>query len=971
MSHNIGRVVTIAPLVIGPGGSAPPTSPGVWEHTFVPQPATSGGPPRWVILHLTAMSIPAGSRVEVPLGYATDVFTSGTEAWTRPIDTASPIVVRFVGGPGGSVTLGEYGSGEPFATVYTDKPTWNNTTNCDLFLHTNPYQEPSYESRVRCGTTHDFRNVAKDLVPGSVEEQAASAVGIFVHAGHMHEGVHVLTSCSGTLIDTTVFLTAKHCLTDPLGRDVLSGSVTFDFQTDANGARPAGYAPRFWKVRRVVDAGNAMGEDGDWVLLELEEPPAGVTPRPLRGTAPMPNEPVFTVHHPNGAVKKIQNGALGAGGALSGISGFDYAGGSSGSPLFDLAGNVLGAALSNGGQCSVAYATASSVLQAIATVPAPPAPYDVMLVIDRSGSMSGAGTSGATKMVEAREAASLFVQLVRLNGGDKLGMVSFSTTASNPVDEPPGNVNPGQKNQLVGPAPYTGGKIGGLAPGGNTTIGGGLQRAMSVLPAGANKRAIVLMTDGMHNTAPSVATAEGSLGDTVVHAIGFGTEAQLDGALLNGLAHRHGGMYTRAKDGLHLKKFFALCFGNIFEAGMLADPELVLGAGVDEMTAVEFAVLDEERVTAVVGWETPEQRLVVELVTPGGAVVPFGAPGTESDSGMTWQFLRLALPHAGEREGTWRVRVRRPSAVPVELARASDGRKDAIRYVVSVLADGGPRLDPVNPPRRLYTGDVVNPKVALRYGNGSVPEHGEAYVDVERLDGSLGALVQQAGIGSPTLGEEPVGAFAATLQRIERESGGTLPIATVTERVTLYDDAAHDDGALEPDGVFGNPRPDLLRYEGTYTFRAVVTYGHGPHQGRREAFWSVHVLPGIDPDRTEAEEVAGGIRIRPRDRYGNPLGPGRGDAFDVTGVPGTVVTGPVRDNGDGSYDVPTEPAGGTPGVVVTQPDREPVVVVPGGWPGGEPGPEPGPDGRTGCLLWLVVALAVLAAVLAVVLVLGD
>lgn len=968
MSHNVGRVVATASLVVGPDGPAAPVSPGVWEQTFTPAPAPDGGPPRFVILHLSLV-IPAGSRVEVPLGYDTDVYTGGTDVWTRPIDTVSPIKIRFVAGPGvttGHATLSEYGSGERYTTTYAPSQSWlNSTTNTDLFLHTNPYQEPTYQTWLQCGGSINWQNAAC-AAPGSVQEQTARAVGMFVHAGHADGGVNLLSTCSGTLIDTNLFLTARHCAVDVDELDIRSGSVTFDFQTDCAGSRPPGYSPRFYKVRRVAAAGAGVNswvaEVSDWLILELEQVPVGVAPRPLRGTATMANEPIFAVHHPNGAVKKIQSGTLTSGDVTS-VSGLDYGGGSSGSALFDTAGNVIGAALSTGDngayQCGVGYTPARRVLDALAAPAAPPTPFDIMLVIDHSGSMGEPASTGVgTKMAEAREAASLFVQLVRLNAGDRLGMVSFSTTATNPVDEAPGNVNNGKRMQLVGPAPYTGGKIGALAPDAATSIGAGIQQAMSVLPAGTgNQRVVLLLTDGMQNTWPMIADVEGLLGNTVVHAIGFGSEAQLDGVLLNRLAHAHGGLYTRAKDGLDLKKFFGLAFGNIFGNGALADPTLVLDAGVEEATAIEFNVCDEERITAVVGWGAPNERLEVDLISPAGAVIGAGTATTESDAGMTWSFIKAPLPIGGEREGAWKLRVRRPKAeagVETRVANAAGSSRQAIRYVASVLAEGGPRMAPVRQGRRFYTGDRFNPLVALQYANGTAPE-GEVVLEVERLAGSLGELVERHGAGSPVLGPEPVGAFAAALQQIEREAGGKLPIPTVVETIPLFDDAVHEDGGMERDGVWGNPQDDLLRYEGTYTFRAVGEYGHHC-RGRREAMWSLHVELGIDPDASETTVVRPGvIRIRPRDRYGSPLGPGRGGGFTVSGAPGTTVTGGVIDNGDGTYDVPVSGgSGGAPGVVVSQPDRTPVVLTAGG--GGM---------QRGCLVWLIVVLAVLVVVLTI------
>ena len=69
-------------------------------------------------------------------------------------------------------------------------------------------------------------------------------------------------------------------------------------------------------------------------------------------------------------------------------------------------------------------------------------------------------------------------------------------------------------------------------------------------------------------------------------------------------------------------------------------------------------------------------------------------------------------------------------------------------------------------------------------------------------------------------------------------------------QLTLHDDGRHDDGAMEPDGIFNHPVADLTRVEGTYQFRAVAQYGSGC-VATREAHWSLHVEPGIDPGRSD------------------------------------------------------------------------------------------------------------------------
>ena len=114
-----------------------------------------------------------------------------------------------------------------------------------------------------------------------------------------------------------------------------------------------------------------------------------------------------------------------------------------------------------------------------------------------------------------------------------------------------------------------------------------------------------------------------------------------------------------------------------------------------------------------------------------------------------------------------------------------------------------------------------------------------------------------------------------------------------------------------------------------YGFHVRARYGE-TYFGARETFWSTYVSVGIDPASTRVEvvattKVAGGqrqatLRVTPKDRYGNLLGPGRADEFTVSGTVGNVPNLPVEDRGDGSYDIGVlcDPAvSPQPGVVVT------------------------------------------------------
>jgi Trypsin-like peptidase domain/von Willebrand factor type A domain len=898
--------------------------------------------PRFVVLHLNELSFPAGERLEVDLRYGTDTFdgSSDQEAWTRPIDpTAGPIRIRYFGaGPNGGATLAEYGRGEP-TEIGTPGDAEGSLTNVDLFLHTatvedppgecDPYDEPIYETRLKCGA-FDWQNIAC-AAAGSVEEQAAHAVCCLVHVYRHPTAGRVLSTCSATLIDKNQVLTAWHCADEEDELDVDSASVVFGYETTCRGCRPDGYAPRIFKVTDKV-AGN---DDRDWAILEIATPPGGtgILPAVLRRSGVLKGETVVPIHHPLGAVKKFQRGTLSVDG-VSQVEGFDYAGGSSGSPLFDSRGRIVGV-LSHGDDdpCLVVYTAATTILDGLANPPARALPLDAMMVMDSSGSMAEPGPlPGRTKMQEARDAASLFVRLLRENAGDRIGLVSFSTRAMRPPDAALGNVNADKKGELVGPtSPYSAGIVGSLAPEGATSISDALTVATETLAPGANERAILLVTDGLQNT-PPLHGIEPSLGSIRLEAIGFGSKGDLDSALLSRVARAHDGRYARASDGLDLKKYVTLAFANIFESGALLDSELELPAGQEQTEEQSFSVCTEEGITAVLGWENPSQTLTIDLRTPAGVVVTQATADVERDRGQAWHFVRVRLPLNDERAGTWHWRVRR---VGGEESAPSD---EGVRLFVAIIPLGGPRFKPVPSAVRVYTGDALMPQVALRHDNGTAP-HADVTLEIEAPHSAVGQLVTDAGLAEPITDDDPVSGFFATLQ----ELGGSEPYRLPTRRdvFELIDDGAHHDGAMERDGIYGNLITGLTRFEGTYRFHARARIEE-PCPGERETQWALYVELGIDPRTTtvavtETGPVLGGRRaatvvITPRDRYGNPLGPGRPEQLPISGAAGTT-TGTVIDNGDGSYSVSTtwDPhMTDGPVAIASQPERPPVVLSSGG-----------------------------------------
>jgi hypothetical protein len=943
MSHVTGTVQTVTPaIIIGPDSGSPPSSLNTWALNFSHVPAPAGT--KLLILHFTGASFPPSNRLEVGLGYGgeMDVFTSadGTDFWTRPINIyALPsglVPIRYItnGAATGGVQLDQYGRGER----HTKDPAnanalFDSLSNCDPFLGTASYLEPDYAKFWFCNDPPNWENVACAASAGDIRNTVAPSVGMIMHVDFSQELGFYLSTCSVTLVSADTIITAGHCMTNPI-EDALSSSVIFGYQTNCDGTKPGGYSPRVVKVKEVIRQRYADGTANDYCLLRLKTAVPGITPRPMRTDIPASSEQVFGIHHPNGAVKKLSIphpgfATVASSGPTSIQVSLDVSGGSSGSGLFDTTGRITGV-LSNGLACSLGYFPTATIQQDIATPPA--ITRDVMMVFDRSGSMSLPGTSGVTKIEEARAAASLFVQLVRSGTGNRVGLVSFSTMASSPVDFALAAVTAPNKTALIGPV------IGGLTPGGSTTIGGGLNAAYAQLAPGPNPRNILLLTDGLQNSPPFADPNDASPAGIVIDVIGYGTPASLDGTLLTALATNHKGasgqqgQYVLADTNLKLQKFFALAFGNIFEAGLLMDPEFVLPGGQQTAAPVPFKVCEEETITVVVGWDNPEAQLLVEATTPLGATVTDGSPGVEASSAPTWTFLRIPLPHGGERDGTWKATVFRPGGGGEFPPPAPE-----VRYFINVVASGGTALRRMPDIVKYYTGDVINPLVGLQYLQGGLPPNAKLQVTVSRPDASVGNLLSQEKLGAPmVIGADTIPPRQSTLMAIEQRTGRPA-VAYTQQTFDLFGDTAHTN-APEPAGIFGNPLNDLLTVEGNYTFHFQASYGD-KCKATRELLWSLHVDVGIDSARTDVATTvggtcpAGGIGVTavlvPRDRYGNKLGPGRLDGLSVTNVPGTTVTGPVKDNGDGSYVVNLcwDPASSAPpGVIVTQPERPPVGI---------------------------------------------
>src|SRR5690606_18571160 len=162
---------------------------------------------------------------------------------------------------------------------------------------------------------------------------------------------------------------------------------------------------------------------------------------------------------------------------------------------------------------AVALLTTIAFLLITFTVAAQRDPVDVMLVLDKSGSMSQhvPGLS-MTKWQVLQQSVQAFLESYRQWGedADRIGVTYFDHTRG---DFPPGGMIP--FNPPMTPLPLTGtgsiqADMAGRSPGGATCLGGGIIAGYDAFDATHNHRNMIIFTDGLQNMEPTVSQAIGS-----------------------------------------------------------------------------------------------------------------------------------------------------------------------------------------------------------------------------------------------------------------------------------------------------------------------------------------------------------------------------------------------------------------------------------------------------------------------------
>lgn len=387
-----------------------------------------------------------------------------------------------------------------------------------------------------------------------------------------------------------------------------------------------------------------------------------------------------------------------------------------------------------------------------------------MLVLDRSGSMENDAGDGRRRVDVLKEAAPVFVDLLREDDG--VGVVHFDQDAQLVAGL-----------SIAGSASGAGRMAANAAidahtpnPTGFTSIGDGIDVAQMALSgrlaSSFDETAIVVLTDGRENRPLYIADVAGDIGGRVF-GIGLGTAEHINPAALTALTNSTGGYVLMTgtldtDDQFTLQKYYLQILAGATNANVVLDPEGWLRQGQEHRIPFHVSETDITVDVIALTGDAPSDILRFAVETPSGEVINAGTSGVTIGAGNGLSFYRITLPvptNAGdERIGTWHaVLLLNEKIYERYLDKLdNDSRRDfpqallqarthGIRYSLNVHTTSNLRMQAKMAQNSMEMGAVLTLRAVLEEYGQKVTSRAQVRAEMERPDGTEAELILTEG----------------------------------------------------------------------------------------------------------------------------------------------------------------------------------------------------------------------------------
>ena len=312
---------------------------------------------------------------------------------------------------------------------------------------------------------------------------------------------------------------------------------------------------------------------------------------------------------------------------------------------------------------------------------------DVMMVLDRSGSMIWPSTTaGMNKLQALQSSATEFLDFMEIVGGHQVGLVQFDTNIF--PFAPPFDLQPLDSTSIA--AART--AVADMTTGVYTNIIDGITTAEGQLssPAASNPEKVVLLfSDGKHNRpiGSDVSDIDTTMdADTKFYAIGFGTD--VDSTVMPTVAANHDGLYLEEQtlSAAQLSKMFLTIAGLTVDETIVVDPDYVLTSNQTAQQNV-YLTKSDRSVTFATHWNSANaNQMSIRVTGPDRTckIPTNNHQGYKTRNGQHYRLIRITLPYrckSGQlmHAGNWRL-----------LVTNSGSQQDTAK--VMVLADSALKL---------------------------------------------------------------------------------------------------------------------------------------------------------------------------------------------------------------------------------------------------------------------------------------